>query len=390
MFYRKKTLVTFLITGCISCFSFLSSLAQNTDSTLISVLLNDIASSQVRVTGEFYPGQFPSYRECAGAPHNLKPDNNVFFTAISAFTLQRLLQRLNEPNRRIARQIIENARKSFPLYQSKNGLPFYNFWPTGKGIMPNSLFIKYFGKLLGISEDADDTVMVLMAEDATDSVCKLLKARMIEFSNMQQKKNRSSYRKYRRIPAYSTYLSSGMLPDFDLGVHCNILYFMLASKLPLVKQDSATIQLLANLIKDRGYIKDPLFHSPYYVRTPVLLYHISRLMGRFTIPELETLRPQLITDMQQLLNKTTAFMDRILLSTSLTWLGIQTPLLKTCNIDEFEMAGTNKFVFFQARAAFSYPAALKKIFLRWSYMHYDFYCPAYNKILWLEYLLERK
>ena len=180
-----------------------------------------------------------------------------------------------------------------------------------------------------------------------------------------------------------------MPPDFDLGVHCNTIYFMLDRKLSLVKQDSATIQLLAANLRNRDYIRSPVFVSPYYARRSVLMYHLARLMGKFRIPELDLYLPQLTTDLEKELAVTDDIMDRIILSTSLLKLGKKPAPVNITGIPEFEKSGTDKFIFFQARAAFWYPAAIKRIFLHWSYLQYYFYCPAYNKLLWLEYLLER-
>src|ERR1051326_4191788 len=82
--------------------------AQKTDSLLINALLKDIAVTQVRTSGEFYKGMFPSFRECGGVPHNYQPDNNIFFTAITAFTLRNLLPYLTGDNKRMAEEIIAN------------------------------------------------------------------------------------------------------------------------------------------------------------------------------------------------------------------------------------------------------------------------------------------
>jgi len=52
--------------------------AQSCD-TLISSLIKNIQAQQVQqFDGEFYPGMFLAYRECAGAPHNYSRDNNIF------------------------------------------------------------------------------------------------------------------------------------------------------------------------------------------------------------------------------------------------------------------------------------------------------------------------
>ena len=381
----KKYFIIIILSGASFCCAF----AQGNDTTLITALLKNIAATQVMADGKFYKGSFPSFRECAGVPHNYQPDNNIFFTAISAFSLRNMLPRFEGENKRLAMQLIANVQSTFPYYQNKKGSPFYNFWPTGQRILPHAYFINQFDKLLGSGEDADDAAMILMASGANDSICKLLKQRMLEVSNGESKKIKSTYKKYREFSAYSTYLGHGMLPDFDLGVHCNILYFMLDRKMPLVKQDSATIELISQIIKNREYIKAPVYISPYYTRTPLLMYHIARLMGKFSIPELEIYKIQLVTDIQEELNNAKNLMDRIILSTSLLRLGTKPPPIDIAGITAFEKSGTDKFIFFQARAAFWYPSTLKKIFLHWSYLCYYFYCPAYNKILWLEYLLER-
>ena len=248
MLQRQNICKAFLILFFLTFSSSISLVAQSNEPKLISELLKDIAAAQVAASGEFYPGSFRSYRECEGIPHNRQPDNNIFFTAISIFTLRNLLNQLDEADKRTAMRIIENAQPAFPYYKNKEGLPFYNFWPTGKGILPHTLFIRHFKNLLGMGEDADDAVMALMATGAADSTCRLLKQRMIEVSNLSKKRINSTFRRYRNLPAYSTYLGLHMPPDFDLGVHCNILYFLFSRKLPMVKQDSATIRLLAEIL----------------------------------------------------------------------------------------------------------------------------------------------
>ena len=139
------------------------------DSALINELIKDIAASQVKQDGEFYKGMFPSFRKCAGVPHNYQPDNNIFFTAITAFTLNNITNRLSDDNKIKAQQIIKNAATAYPYYRNKNGLPYYSFWPTHARILPHSFFIKYFDGLLAQGEDADDSAMILMASDNNES-----------------------------------------------------------------------------------------------------------------------------------------------------------------------------------------------------------------------------
>ncbi len=366
--------------------------AQPNDDSLINQLMKDIAAMQVKADGEFYAGMFPTFRECGGAPHNYQPDNNIFYTAVTAFALRNMLPKLNAENKRIAAEIIENIQQVHPYYKNKYGYPFYGFWPTNSIIMPHTFFFQYLKGVFGQGEDADDSVIILMTDNGNDSAAAILKKQLIAVSNLSSPKRKiiSTRKKYKSIPAYSTYLGNRMSPDFDFAVQCNIMYFMYDKMLPFNKQDSATIHLIAEMVKNREYMKAPTYISPYYVHSSILLYHIARLMGAFLIPELEIYKPQLIEDLNHELNEANNVMDQIILRTSLLRLGAKAPPLELKSINEFENSNQDQFVFFQARAAFSYPAPFKQMFLHWSYIYYLFYCPAYNKVLWLEYLIEMR
>jgi hypothetical protein len=339
--------------------------------------------------GEFYAGMFYGTRECGGIPHNRQPDNNVFFTAITAFAFKNMLPFLNGENRAIAKNIVSEAASTFPNFRNRFGNPFYNFWPTHSVIMPHTYYFKYLKGVFGQGEDADDSVMILLSAENNDSSNHVIKKRMVEVSNRGRKKIISTFKKYRNYPAYSTWLGYRMTPDFDFSVQCNIMYFILQKQLPSVKQDTATLELLAEMVKNREYLKHHVYISPYYVKSSVELYHIARLMGAFHIPELEAYKPQLIADIRQQLEVCTNVMDQIILRTSLLRLKAAAPSLDLHTVEEFEKSNQQKYIFFQARPAFSYPTPFKQVFLQWSYINYYFYCPAYNKTLWLEYLVEK-
>jgi hypothetical protein len=372
----------------LSLFSFRS--FANNDSALIDALVKNIASMQVKqLDGEFYEGMFYGFRECGGIPHNYVKDNNIFFTAITAFSLRNMLPYLNDENKSIAKNIISKAGSVYPKFKNKSGLPFYNFWASDGPFMPNSLFFKYLRAIFGQGEDADDTVMVLMTSKNNDSSNSIVKKRMMGVSNLSRRKIISTFKRYRDIPAYSTWMGFKMTPDFDFSVQCNIMYFMYDKHLPLVKQDSATLQYLSEMVRNRYYLTRPTYISPYYVKTPILLYHLTRLMGAFNIPLLEQYKSQLVADIREELKKSTNIMDQIILRTSLLRLKAEAPPLTLDSMEEFEKSNQQKYIFFQARPAFSYPTPAKQIFLHFSYLNYYFYCPAYNKTLWLEYLVEK-
>lgn len=362
----------------------------NKDSVLINALVKNIASLQIKqYDGEFYEGMFYGYRECGGIPHNLQKDNNIFFTAIAAFSFKNMLPYLSAENNSIAKNIISKAASTYPNFKNRSGLPFYNFWASDGTFMPNSFYFKYLRPIFGQGEDADDTVMILMTSENNDSSNSIAKRRMIGVSNLSRRKIISTFKRYRSIPAYSTWMGYKMTPDFDFSVQCNIMYFMYYNHMPFVKQDTATLEYLSEMVKNRYYKSRPVYISPYYVKTSVLLYHLTRLMGAFHIPQLEQYKKQLISDIKEELLTSRNVMDQIILRTSLLRLGAEAPSLDINSIEVFEKSNQRKYIFFQARPAFSYPTPAKQILLHFSYFNSYFYCPAYNKTLWLEYLLEK-
>ncbi len=371
---------------------FMQSFSQSSDSLIHALLLN-IASMQVQEKGkDFYTGMFPGFRSTPAYPHNYQPDNNIFYTAVSAFALRNMMPYLNNIDKIIAKKIITNVQKAYPRYRNKHGYPYYGFWATGDPIQPHSYIYKYLKDVFGEGEDADDAVMILMTSANNNDDVINLKKRMEVVANLSTPKRKiySTYKRYKKIPAYSTYLGSRTVPDFDFAVQCNLLYFILDNKLPFIKQDSATLHLITEMVRNREYMTRPVFLSPYYVRSSILIYHLSRLMGAFKIPELEQYKQQIISDAQQALETSSNVMDKIILSTSLMRLGATTSPPAFSSIDEFEQSNQKQFVFFQARAAFDFPVFLKTIFLHFSYFNYYFYSPAYYKTLWLENLVWQK
>jgi hypothetical protein len=92
--------------------------------------------------------------------------------------------------------------------------------------MPHTYYFKYLKGVFGQGEDADDTVMILMTDDNDDSANTVVKKRLVDVANKSNGRNIiSTYKKYKDIPAYSTYLGTRMTPDFDFAVQCNILVF---------------------------------------------------------------------------------------------------------------------------------------------------------------------
>ena len=364
---------------------------QTHDSILINQLVNEIASLQYKEEGRynFHTGMFYSYKKWAGHPNRYSPDNNIFYTGIVAFALQNMLPYLSVENREKSKAIIAKAAGAYHFYQNKKNLPSYFFWQDGKPIMPNTLFVYKLSNLIATSEDVDDSIMLLMTMQSPDSSIQRLKLVMDSVANGRIRRIKNTYKQYKTLPAHTTYLGKKMRVDFDMAVHCNVLYFLMEKKLPFNQNDSATLKIVTEMVANREYMTDPKFVAPYYITSPVILYHLTRFLGKFSIAPLDVYKDQLAADINQLLAKSNNIMDDIILSTSLLKLGKPAPALPINSLEVFNKSNQKEFVFYQARAASQMSNPFKRMLLNFNMLNYHFFCPAYNRVLLLEYLVER-
>lgn len=360
--------------------------------SVISVLVDDIEKDQIKEKGEFFPGMFYSFRGAAAPPHRFKPDNNIFFTAIGSFTLKHLSRMINQEQQTTVYSVLERSKRAFPSFQQKDGLPLYNFWPRGGKIMPHSFIAQHMSKQFKISEDADDTVMILMALQNNDSINAILKKRLMEVSNggTAGKKIKSTFKRFRNYQAYTTYLGYNMQTDFDFAVQCNVLYFMYNKGIFNSHQDSASLQLLSEMVKERLYMKRPKFISPYYGHPSLLLYHLTRLIAAYHPKELAAYQATIKEDLHLLYSKATTPVEKIILQTSLLRMGENAEIPTEREIQEIRLVDQHKFSFFQARPAYWCRPFLKSLLLHLEFVNYHFFSPTYDKILLLENLAMRK
>lgn len=339
---------------------------------------------QVQQDSFYFTGMFPSYRHYGLPQGKMKEDNNIFFTGLIALTLGDLLPQLHGADSARCAAIIAKARQSFKHFRHSEQRHTYNFWKTHpKIVFPNSWFLNLFAKWHALPDDLDDTSILLMSQQVEDSIVRAVKMRMEAHANLQRYRIRNTFRQYRDIPAYSTWFGASMPIDFDFCVLTNTLLFVQRYQLPYSRQDSATVHLLELMIRDRAYMHHPAYISPHYARSPILIYHIARLLKHHPIPSLMQYRSQLIADAQQEWKDTENGMDRTILGTALTWLGDRPPAAPRWDAD-------TDFIFFVAGFNSLLPNPLKKMFTLYPVTSYYYRCPAYNRVLQLEYILQCK
>jgi hypothetical protein len=358
-------------------------------SSVETLLLQRMQQLQVQQAGVFPKGMFPSYRMYALNKDREKADINGFFTGLISFTLRDLQPLLSSDNRLLAGKLLQDAQPVFDKFRNRKGRPTYNFWPTDTPqIFPNAGWLNLFDKSQSLPDDLDDTVILLLAEQTDRATAEQVHALMQSYTNNGLKRVRNTFQPYRMIGAYSTWFGNKMPVDFDVSVLANILYFVQRHDLRWTAADSASLQLIVNVIDDQRHITHAPYVSPHYSRLPVILYHLSRLMSVRPIPLLEDRRQQLIEQALAAMDNATGFMDQVILSTALLRWGVKPPVVKPRETENLEaLIEEEDFSFFIANMASMLPDPLKQWVGGAGVGKFYYHCPAYNYALVLEYML---
>ncbi len=358
------------------------------DSLLIPQLFQNLLNKQIATNNFFIAGSFASYRQYNNNK-NLKADNNIFYTALIAYTLQELKPWLNKNEIIVTDTIINRAKSAFDFYKNKKGRQSYNFWQTTNGVsfFPNDKILFALRNKLSLPDDLDDTSIILAAKSISDTTAKNAHLQMQPYINGNQKFIKNTFEKYKKIPAYSTWYGVKMPIDFDFGVHCNILSFVNKYNLQWSKADTATYNLIINMIDDSSLQNFPTYISPYYSNTIVLLYHIGRLMESKKLIELEARKQKLIEIARNELQKTNNLLNKVILSTTLMKWYATTPNFDL-NRDVVEGSlNTTDFVYYTGHLFGHLNNGIKKIANKLNITQYKWFCGAFNDCLMLEYLI---
>ena len=281
-------------------------------------LIKKIAHLQDSADRKYFPeGIFESYRSNKFWRYR-RPDTNVFFTAITVFTLSNIKEFLSPDSQKLIEQITEKAVKSYHLFKNKDGLNTYNFFQTNPSQhFPHGNILHRLNHFK-IPDDIDDTAMIYMTLPHTKEEAKCLQNKLIEHSNLHKNQIKNTFSAYRNLKAYSTWFGKDMYIEFDACALSNMLYCQLSYGLELDEYGQDSIQYIQQTILTNQYIEQPFRVAHQYARTPLIMYHIMRLMNKFHIPALEICREKLETDILHYLKKIDLEVwDRIVLEISL-------------------------------------------------------------------------
>ncbi len=276
-------------------------------------------------------GLFPSVRSNPAIAYQ-RPDTNVFFTAVTVFTLHQLRPLVSPDSQQLIDQIQERAVAAYPLFRNKDGLNTYNFWPTRPSRhFPNGHVFRHFDHFR-IPDDIDDTAMVYLTTQPTTAELDWLPAKLAQHANGTTRQVQTTFAEYRDLRAYSTWFGKNMGIDFDACALSNMLYCLYHYKLPPDRHGSDSLTYLRAVVESGRYVSEPFQCAPHYARPSLIVYHLTRLIGAFDPPELTSIRPRLIADARYLLTQATNRLEQIVLTTSLLRLGESPGIVDTVNI----------------------------------------------------------
>lgn len=346
-------------------------------------LITHIATLQTTQSGPFSDGLFLSYRVQPQWLGYRRADDNVFLTACTVFTLQGIRDRVSAESQRLVDQIADRAAQAYPIFQNKDGLNTYNFWPTRPSRhFPNGHVLHRFDHFR-IPDDIDDTALIFLTRPPGYETLLWLKDKLAQHANRSQLTIRNTFAEYRRLRAYSTWFGKNMPIDFDACALSNMLYLIFRYDLPRNQYDTDSLTLLADIVKSGRYVSHPFRCAPHYARTPLILYHIVRPLAAFQLPELIAVQPQLRADAKAQLLLATHPMDRVILSTTLLRLGENPPVLDLTGIEQ----SFSTFHFFIAGLLTAYEHPVLNQLASSSLVQMRWICEAHCWALVAEYLV---
>ena len=350
-------------------------------------LLQRIEQLQEKKESGFLNGSFPSFRRYFyGSAY--KQEDNVFFTALVLFNIGQFSKKMRPEELAYLEQFKTNARPYIERFKNQNNQLTYNFWPRNPPqIFPNGGWLNRFNQKFALADDIDDGAITLLALGVNDSLAKAMQYKFSTYRVGMLKPNRSFYKQFKDRPVYSTWLGNKMPKDVDLSVLTNVVLMHTVAKIPLNATDTASLDLIVDLIKSNKHLTDPSFVSQHYAHSATILYHIARLMSYTDYPPLLALKSLLLDQALDLSNQAQFVLEQLLLNTSILRLGgkIELPLY----INEASLSANN-YPYFVANIASVLNNPFKRIVNGINIVRFDYYSYAFNLSLLYENSMLRR
>ncbi len=349
-------------------------------------ILNLISNLQMHNPSDGLYGAFPSYRKYYFSSKQ-KQEDNVFFTALVLFNIGQFRKQMLPQEGAIIDKAKANALIYVARFKNQNNQLTYNFWPRNPPqIFPNGGWLNQYNNKLAIADDIDVGSIALLAIGLNDSVAKAMQSKFGAYRVGLIKPNRSFYRQYKDRPVYSTWLGTKTPKDVDLSVLTNVLLMHTIANIPLNATDSASLDLIVDLVKANKHLTDPKLVSQHYAYSATIIYHIARLIYFSNYPPLLALKPILLNQALNLSKESKFPLEQLLLNTSILRLGGKMDL--PMSVNEVSLID-NDYPYFVANIACILNNPFKRIVNRSNIVRFDYYSYAFNLSLLYENLMLR-
>lgn len=371
----------------------------------IHSIIQKIASLQSRGDKYFPEGIFPSYRQNNYLLYK-RPDTNIFYTASIVFLLNQLKSYLPSASQAIINEITAKAIQNYPTFQNKDGLKTYNFWQTSidgraSNHFPNGYFFRR-SEHFRLPDDIDDTSLIYLTSKVSKEEVIWLKEKLQLHANLSEGPERkrqvkNTFKHYKDLKVYSTWFGKNMAIEFDACALCNLMYLFESYQLPYNEYDSDTFEYLSGIMERKEFISNPFLVSHNYATSPLIIYHLVRLLGDFTIEPLEHLRKELIEKSLLLYEIEKVAMNKVLLQTALVKLsrkndfGFKNEIedcLKAESVVNFEIPDSG-FCYFLGPLLSSYEHPFLQFFAPMKITQMEWKCEAHEWVLLIENIIER-
>jgi hypothetical protein len=346
-----------------------------------STILKLISNLQFNQSFDGLNGAFPSFRKYYFSS-KLKQEDNVFFTSLVLFNIGQFSQQMYPEELAIFEKAKANALIYIERFKNQKNQLTYNFWPRNPPqIFPNGGWLNLLNKKAALADDIDDCAITLLALGVNDSLAKAMQSKFGVYRVGLIKPNRGFYKQFKDRPVYSTWLGNKMPKDVDLSVLTNVLLMHTMAKIPLNATDSASLDLIVDLIKSKKHLTDPTIVSQHYANSATIIYHIARLIYYTDYPPLLGLKPLLLDQALDLSKQAQFPLEQLLLNTSILRLGgkIDLPL----SVNEASLTVHN-YPYFVANIASVLNNPFKRIVNKTNIVRFDYYSYAFNLSLLYE------
>jgi hypothetical protein len=344
-------------------------------------LLERIEQLQVKDYASSLNGAFPSSRKYYYST-KVKQEDNVFFTALVLWNIGQFNAQMSSKEISYLEQFKSNARTYIERFKNQNNQLTYNFWPRNPPqIFPNGGWLNQFNNQFALADDIDDGAITLLALGVNDSLAKAMQSKFDAYRIGKIKPNRSFYKQFKDRTVYSTWLGTKMPKDVDLSVLTNVLLMHTIAKIPLNATDSASLDLIVDLVHANKHLTDPKYVSQHYANSATIIYHIARLIYYSNYPALLALKPILLEQASTLSKQAESPLKQLLLNTSILRLGGKMDL--PLSVNEASLS-SNNYPYFVANIASVLNNPFKRIVNRSNIVRFDYHSYAFNLSLLYE------